>query len=426
MIEVVAAPFSKPPANRIPCRTMELTVRAITASEVPAYRRKMSRVFGFDPPDLDDSTRFLRQVDLARTRAAFDGDELIGTCAAWTFDVTVPGGALPMGGTTFITVQPTHRRRGVLTAMMRSHLDEIHERGEPLAGLWASESSIYGRFGFGVAAEAHTINLDGGAIEFAGTAPPGRVRLVEADEAATLMPPVYERARAARCGMLTRTDVWWENRVLYDAEHVRGGASAKRWTIYEGADGCAGYAIYRAKGRVEDFPCGEIHVLELVTVTAAAHAALWRHLARIDLFPHVTFKYAPPDDELPWLVTEPRRVRRTVTDSLWLRIMDVPAALEGRAYGGEGRVVLGLRDPFLPGNDGSYELEVSSGSARCKRTSAAPDVQMEIDVLGAIYFGAHRLATLARAGRLAGSEAAIVTVERLFAWPTAPWCAEVF
>ncbi|MHC4414591.1 MAG: GNAT family N-acetyltransferase [Planctomycetota bacterium] len=406
---------------------MELTVRSITESEVATFCRKMSRGFGSDPHDEAEATSRLRRIlDLERSACAFDGDELIGTCAAFSLEVTVPGRTLPMAGTTMVTVQATHRRRGVLRAMMRAHLEEARGRGEPLAGLWASESAIYGRFGYGLAAEGWETRLDGKEMHFTGARPEGEVRLVESPDAQRLLPGVHERVRPTRPGMLARSDAWWETRHFYDPEHRRKGRSAQRYAIYEGTAGVDGYAVYRQKDKWEDFPEGEVHVIELVAATPEAHAALWRFLTRIDLFPNVRYWNAPVDDELPWRVTEPRRVQRTIGDSLWLRLIDIPRALAGRCYGGTGRLVLGIRDPFLPENDGCYELEAGGDEPRCRRASAEADLELPIDALGALYLGGHRITALARAGIVRGSEGALATCDRLFSWDPLPWCPEDF
>lgn len=405
---------------------MDLTVRPITDAEVETFRRSLCRGFGADLHEEEDSTHFRRVVELPRTVAAFDGHGLIGTCAAFSFEVTVPGGALPMGGTTMVTVQPTHRRRGVLRAMMRAHLDEVRSRGEPLAGLWASESSIYGRFGFGCATEAYDVKLDGRAVRFSGDAPAGSVRLVEPEQARTVLPPMYDRVRLTRPGMLSRSDAWWESCHFYDPKHRRRDRSAKRFAVYEGADGPAGYAVYRQKEKWEDFPDGEVHVIEVMATTPEAHEGLWRFLSTIDLFPNVRYWQLPVDDELPWRLTDPRRVRRSLWDTLWLRLIDVPEALSRRSYGSEGRLVLGVRDPFMPDNNGSYRLDVCPEGAQCRRCSDAPDLELGVDVLGAVFLGAHRPSTLARAGVARGTNEALTTADRLFAWTPLPWCPENF
>ncbi len=405
---------------------MDLTVRPIVESEFETFRAKLIRGFGGDPHAQDDPVSFRKIIELERTVAAFDGDELVGTGGAFTFDLTVPGGTLPMGGTTIITVQPTHRRRGVLRAMMTTHLDEIRERGEPLAGLWASESSIYGRFGYGQAADLCQVKLDVGNIRFRGDPPAGEVRLVEPGEVRPKLEAVYERVRSTRPGMLTRSDAWWTGRIMFDPEHWRDGRSSKRFAVYTGPAGADGYAIYRQKEKWNEFPEGEVKVLEVMAATPDAHEALWRYLTQIDLFPKVEYWNLPVDDELPWRVVDPRRVQRYMWDALWIRLIDIPRALEGRSYRAEGRLVFGVHDPFMPDNDGRYVLEAGPGGATCSKTSDDADLELDVNVLGALYLGGQSISTLAKAGLVHGDSKSVATAGALFAWDPQPWCPEVF
>ncbi len=405
---------------------MDLTVRPITDDEVDTFRRRLSRGFGGDALEDEDSTNFRRIVELPRTVAAFDRGDLVGTCVAFSLEVTVPGGALPMGGTTMVTVQPTHRRRGVLRAMMKEHLDEVRRRGEPLAGLWASEGSIYARFGFGPAAEACDARLDGRAVTFSGDGPDGSVRLIEPQECNAILPPVYDRVRATRPGMLSRSDDWWAARHFQDPKHRRGDRSAKRCAVYEDGGAATGYAVYRQKVGRDSIAEGEVFVVELIAATPDAHDGLWRFLSSIDLFPNVRYPHLPADDELHWRLTDARRLERSVRDTLWLRLMNVATALSRRSYGAQGGLVLGVRDPFMPENGGSYRLEARAGSAACRRCSDEPDLELGIDALSAVYLGGHRPSTLARAGSVRGAADALATADRLFAWAPLPWCPEVF
>jgi predicted acetyltransferase len=405
---------------------MDLTVRPIEEAEFQAFRAKLARGFGSDPHPDEDGQLFRKTLALDRTICAFDGAEMVGTCAALTFDLTVPGGVLPMGGTTIVTVQPTHRRRGVLTAMMGAHLAEIQGRGEPLAGLWASETPIYGRYGFGLAAEKYDLKLDAPTIRFRGEAPEGAVRLVEPSEAERVLPPLYDRIRPTRAGLLTRSDAWWTMRHFYDPEHRRKGQSARRFVVHSAGDRADGYAVYRQTSRMGAFPAGTVHVLEVMAADDQAHEALWRYLTRIDLFPDVEYWNLPVDDELPCRVTDSRRVQRSISDSLWLRVMDVPRALEGRGYAGRGRLVLDVRDPFLPDNGGRYLLDVSPEGSSCTRTEQDADLELGIDALAALYLGGNRAAPMARAGVVRGTPSALAAADRLFAAERAPWCAEMF
>jgi predicted acetyltransferase len=407
---------------------VDLTVRPIAKDENLVFRERLSRVFGFDVEDDPDAEpRFLAQVPLDRTRCAFDGDDLVGTLASFEFDVTVPGGTpLPMAGTTMVTVQPTHRRRGVLREMMASHLEDARRHDEPLAGLWASESSIYGRFGFGLAADMVTVELDARAIDFETSGPVAGIRFVDSGEARSALPPVYDRVRSTRPGMLSRSDAWWRWRTLYDPSKWRDGASAKRFAVHTGGDGIDGYVIFRQKERWDEFPEGRIDVVELLAASNEAHDALWRFVTNIDLFPKVRYWNQPVDDELRWRVREPRRVQRKVSDSLWLRILDVERALAARAYPVPGTLRVGVRDRLFPDLDGTYELAVDAAGASCRRTGGEADLYLDIDVLGAVYLGGRHLWSLHRAGRVHGTLATLRRADALFSWDPAPWTTSVF
>lgn len=380
--------------------------------------------------DTDEAARkrFDALFEYDRTFAVFDGDDIVGTCAGFSLGLTVPGGVqVPMGGTTIVTVQPTHRRQGLLRRLMNRHLDDVAMRGEPVAGLWASEGGIYGRFGYGVATSRYkTVVKDAGHTRDLGTT--GNVRLVTKDAAGPVVRKLYEQSLRHRAGMLTRSDAWWSKRVLADVESWRGGASSLRYVIYTSEDGTpAGYAMYRQKATWDDFtPSGEISVEEVVTVNRAAHAALWGFLINIDLFPNVDSWNLPVDDPLPLLVADFRRVRRTVSDALWVRIMDVPAALEARRYEYDGSTVVGLTDAGRPANTGNYRLDVVDGVASCERVTASAEVAMDIDVLGHLYLGGGSASMMAAAGRLSGDADAVTMLHRLFRTDVAPWCPFVF
>lgn len=407
---------------------MDITVRPISKDENRVFRDRLVRVFGFDlADDADDEARFLDAVALDRTRAAFDGDNLVGTLASFEFDVTVPGGvALPMAATTMVTVQPTHRRRGILRELMLAHLHDARAHDEPVAGLWASESSIYGRFGYGLAADMVEVELDARAIDFATTEPVTSIRFVDGDEARELLPPIYDRVRLKRPGMLTRPDSWWKWRTFYDPDKWREGASAKRYVVHAGPDGPDGYAVYRQKEKWDDFPEGQISIVELIAGTGEAHDALWRFLTNIDLFPKVKYWNQPVDDELHWRITEPRRVQRKISDSLWLRILDVERALRSREYPIDGSLRIGIHDAVFPDLEGTYALTVGDDGTECTRTTEEAEIYLDIDALSAIYLGGRQLWSLARAGRVHGTAATIRRADAMFSWDPAPWTTSVF
>ncbi len=403
-------------------------VRRINEDEADLFRSRLTRAFGGDP-DTDDGARerFLELFEIERTFAAFDAGDIVGTGGAFSFELTVPGRSMvPMAGTTIISVQPTHRRRGVLTSMMDYHLDEVGQRGEPVAGLWASETSIYGRFGFGPASYMYETKLHAPSVTMATPEPKGRVRLIDAADAEKVLRPVYENVRPTTAGMLSRSDAWWKLRMLRESESRRGGKSARRFAVFEEGEEALGYVIYRQKENWEDFPEGEVHVIEVIGASPTAHRGLWGFLTNIDLFPKLEYWNSPIDDALPHHVTEPRRIQRKQSDSLWIRLMDVTVALESRSYESDGELVIAVEDGFRPANSGTYRFSVRGGSATCARVEAPADVSCAIDVLGHLYLGGGDGLGMARAGRLQGDARAVEQLHRMFRTDRAPWCQEIF
>jgi len=405
-------------------------IRPITAADADLFRARLARGFGRDLED-DEATRerFEAIFEYPRTFAVFEGEDIIGTGAGFSLAVTVPGGALvPMAGTTVITVQPTHRRRGVLRAFMDLHLDDVEANGEPLAGLWASESSIYGRFGYGPATFRNIVEVDVSAVEMTReTAAPALVRFVEVEEAKTLVPDLYEQALPTRAGMLSRKAEWWTHRIFADPESWRDGMSMLRFIVADEGGVPTGYATFRQKAKWEGFVSeGQVGVEELIALTPAAHTALWAFLTNIDLFPKLEYWNTPVDDPLPFKVRDHRRVGRRLNDALYLRVMDVVAALEARTYEIDGRLLIGVDDSTRPEVSGTYLLEVEDGSGSCTRVDVPAEVRLAADVLGHLYLGGGDALSMAAAGRIDGDPELVRRLHRLFRTDAPPWCPEVF
>ncbi|MGB9358378.1 MAG: GNAT family N-acetyltransferase [Acidimicrobiia bacterium] len=406
---------------------MEITTRPITKDETVQFRQAIMLGFGEDldddefPPEWFDDL-----IPLDRTSAVFDGDQIVGTLAGFPFEITVPGGAqVLMAGTTIVAVAATHRRRGALSAMMTDHLEDGLERGEPLVGLWASESLIYGRFGFGVATEQDEIEIDQTRISVEGEA--GSVRLVTAEEAAEIFPAIYEEERLRRPGMLSRTSDWWKH-LFVDPAGRRRGFSSLRLLLHETDGRPDGYAFYRQKPDWESgFPEGKLAIREIIAVSPTAHTGLWRFLTSVDLFVNISHWNLPVDDPLAWKVPDHRRIKRKRWDALYLRILDVVQALEARTYGADGSVAFTVDDPFLPDVGGSFELTVVDGAGTCQRTVAsAADLNMDTTDLASLYLGGHSAVAMARAGRIQGEADSVELLGRMFRGDVAPWCEEVF
>jgi predicted acetyltransferase len=377
----------------------------------------------------EDAERDERVLERERMFAAYDGDLLVGTAADSGLTLTVPGAELPAAGVTFVGVLPTHRRRGILSQLMRAELDAIAARGEPLAILWASEEPIYGRYGYGMATVRMSIEAERDRMRFRGDPTPvGQVRLVNEEEAARIVPPIYERVRRETPGMFARSEAWWREYRLPDPEHHRRGAGPRYFAVLDldGAD--EAYARYRVKDDWQDgISASTLRVIEAVATSPLAHRELWRYLFGVDLVQKIESWLLPVDHPLFLLVTEPRRLRPRAGDGLWLRIVDVERALGARTYAADGAVSLELTDAFLPKNAGVWRLEVSGSEGRVSRSDAAPELRLDVADLGSTYLGGFTFAELARALRVDElAEGAVERADDLFRTPSAPWCPEIF
>jgi predicted acetyltransferase len=384
----------------------------------------IGQYFGAVPTE-ERTQRWIDQMSLERMHGAWSDGAIVGGAGAFTFNMTVPGGDLPTAGVTVVGVYPTHRRRGGLRALMRAQLDDAHERGEPIAALWSSEETIYGRFGYGLASFCGEIALAREYTAFAHPLEPeGTLRLLEPEQALEEIPPAFERLRLQWPGMFSRNHLWWEHREIYDPEDRREGAGPKRWVAYERDGSIEGYAVYRHKpGWEHGSTIAELQVLEALGATPAALRDLWGYLLAVDWIATVKAWLLPPDHPLFLLLATPRRMRYRMGDALWVRLVDVGVALSGRRYSDEGAIVFEVADDFCPWNEGVWKLE--GGEAR--RSEDEPDLRLPVQSLGAAFLAGVPFAALARAGRVDELKGgALARADRLFGWDRHPWCPEIF
>jgi predicted acetyltransferase len=380
--------------------------------------------FGLDNT-VEDAERFAQWIELERLLVAQDGDSIVGGAGSFALGLSVPGGDVPAAGVTVVGVLPTHRRRGALTALMRAQLEDARAHGEHVACLWASEATIYGRYGYGLASRAGKATIDRGARFGMSFEPRGTVRLVDADEAAAVFPPLYEEARAQRAGMLSRADGWWRTRRLFDNPARRFGAGVLNRVVLELDGEPAGYALYRVKPEWDPagFPTGSLIVAEAVTPRVDATRELWRWLLDFDLTAQIVADLLPLDHPLFLLLAEPRRARLVVGDALWVRLVDVGAALSARTYAGDDELVLDVTDAFLPENAGRWRL----GAEGAARTDAEPELRLDVTGLGSVYLGGFRFVDLVRAARAEElAPGAAWRGDALFRTSALPWCSEIF
>lgn len=413
---------------------MSPEVRAIAADELRSLLGVLAVTFG--EPTTDES--FEDEATWAETDrmlGAVEDGRFVGAAGAYSFALTVPGGAaLPVAGVSWVGVLPTHRRRGVLTEMMRVQLDDIGARGESVAVLTASEAAIYGRFGYGLASRVARVRLrtDGGLPLVAPPTPGGRIRIVDAADAHTLFPPVYDAMQRHRVGELSRSSAWW---TMWgrDRERWRDGASARFHAVHETDDGAVdGYVAWRIKEEWDhDGAHGEVRIADMAAADDEVDAALLAFLAEVDLTASVTELRRPLDDPFPLRVADWRRYATTrIVDHLWLRVLDVAGALSARGYDVDDDLVLEVDDPFRPGAGGRFLLEAATDGAACRRVDragAAPDITVDAPGLGSLYLGDVRPSQLAAAGRLrAGDPDALQRADRVFATARPPFATMGF
>ena len=396
-----------------------------SADDVRQALAPIRHYFGRSAPNEDQAERFTRVLPADRIYAAWEGSRAVGGLGAFSFRLTIPGGSVPAAGVTIAAVLPSHRRRGVLRAMMRALLDACHERGEPVAYLWATEDTIYGRFGFGLASFTAEIDLPRERSAFhASFASWGHVQLVPPATAEQLVAPIYERVAVSTPGMFARSSAWWQVRTLGDPEWRRGPNGDLLCAVLEDGGRPTAYALYRMNSAFErGLQSGSVAVVEAVGDSPEATRAIWRSLLDIDWMARVKAGLLPLDHPLLLLLAEPRRLGFSLRDGVWVRLLDIKTALSARSYQPEGSVVIEVTDEFCPWNAGCWRVS----SAGVERTGEAPGLHCDASGLGSVYLGGFTWTQLARALRAQELiPGAIARADTLFQVTSAPWCPEIF
>jgi predicted acetyltransferase len=395
----------------------------ITAEEIPAFRDAVSAAFHHDGSEHQLEIN-RRTIEPHRTLVLRDGERIVAGTSIYSRRLSIPGGEVPVAGVTQVGVRPTHRRRGMLTALMRRQLADVRDAGdEAVAALWASESAIYGRYGYGMASHAVDIHVNSREARLRGTDNGGAVELVHAADAIDRMRAIHDAARAQRPGMIDRPGPWWDVRID-DPEDDRDGAQALRAAVVDD-----GYALYAGKLKFEaDGPAGEAKVREVVATTPAARAAIWSFLLGLDLTRTIVWELAPVDDPIEHELVEARSATyKWLGDALWVRLVDLPRALRERTYTQAFEVVFEVTDDFCPWNAGRWALRWDGETATCAQTALPAGIELSVGELGAAYLGGTTLETLARSGRVRELRSgALTAASRAFRGDVEPWCPEIF
>lgn len=402
-------------------------IRPIRPDELGAFLLAMSGPFGFDPPEGDEFESWIERAgrifEPERSQVAFDGERIVGTLGTFSFDMTVPGGSMPVAGTTMVTVQVTHRRRGVLSSMISAHLDEARDRGDACAALWASDSAIYGRFGYGMAAWNTELEIDRRHVDLHRLAPSAaEVMPITSQDLRPEAVEVYDILRPQVPGMVGHSEGWWD-RIFRDDPH--DGSTRARYGLVREDGRPTGWVKYRLKNTEgHGHPAQDVLVSQLYAVTPQAWTGLWLHVLTHDFGHTIKAELRPVDDPIHSLLRGMRRVSTRRLDGLWVRVLDVAKTLEARRYDVDGAVRFEVVDR-LGHAAGVYALEASGGAGTVSEASEG-DVRLDVEDLGALCLGGRSATELARAGRITGDPAVVRRLDLMLRGTTAPWSPVIF
>lgn len=400
--------------------TGDLEMRPITEDEFPAFAATLGRAFGEEHSEASLSS-FRRVFEFDRSLAVFArSGEIVATSGAFSFGLALPGGTeVACSGVTVVSVRQDHRRRGLLTRMLRHLLDDASDRGEPIAALWASEGAIYGRYGFGPGIPLQRLQVPRAQLKLRDPVPPSTVEAVATEHAPERLAPLYARARELRPGLLSRNDTWWQQIIVDDPPDEREGGGPRSVAVLP--DG--GYVVTRLRPSWTDVgvPDGVVVVEELISLHPEATAALWGYVAATDLAATVRAPARPLDDPLSAMVVDASQVQATSFPPAYLRILDVPRVFEARCYLADGAVTFALEDPLYPQRSVTYHLEVVDGVGRCELGRGDAELVLSTESLSTVALGGVSPWVLAGARRIDERRTgAVDRLARLLSWSTAP------
>lgn len=411
-----------------------MEIRPTTDEDLDVFVDTVHAAFGrFPDTPVEGGGLWWSALEMDRCLLALAADgRPVGTAGAHSFELTLPGETIvPAPGVTAVGVLPSHRRQGVLSAMMRHQLGELRARGEFLSVLLASEATIYGRFGYGPATYTQELTVP---RHRAALAPPrasatadapvtgadhGSVEVLRSAGCGEILEGVYDRYRRAQPGALSRPHRWWALR----AGQPPISPAPRYVALHRDADGVPnGYASY-SLGEPET----TLTVDETIATDAAVFTALARFVLNHDLVSRVVFKHVPPQHPLRWQLADFRAGKVSGDmDWLWVRLLDVPRALTARGWFADGELVLDVEDPFL-GEHGRHLLTVRDGKADCVPTDREPDLSLDVRDLGSVYLGGTTPSTLVRAGHIRAHRPDAATLaDALFRSDRTPHCLHWF
>ncbi len=409
----------------------DLEFRQPNPDELHEFLQVSIRSYGSDATS-EEAAHEVLSNEIDRSHGALDGATWVGSSGAYSVETTLPGGQqVGAAAISMIGVAPTHRRRGILTELMKRLHRDATQRNEAIAVLTASESTIYRRFGYGTITDVAHLSIAANTVRFD---PPldenGSFVLVDPHDDVTEMQALFETERTRRTGWLSLTAGMWEQ-IKADPEHFRRDKSPLRGVVHCDTTGTPdGYVTWRIhhESRSDRLAANTVHIEHLVGETPDVEAALWSFVANIDLATEVVWECGPPDPAIKWRLIEPRQLRTLAhTDMMWARLLDIPTALSRRTYAARGTLVIDVHDRFHPDCGGRFRI-TSKGRGwlgTCVRLDEADDEPCNLTLdtadLASLTFGTVNATTLAQAGRLTGTTNSIDLADALFTVPARPW-----
>ena len=392
---------------------MTIKLRTSTWNDFPSVKVINARGENGYRSQVDfDAQRLVFTPD--RSIMAFDGKNMVGNALSYEMDMYIPGGISKIAAVASVSVQATHRRKGINRSIMKYQLEDIHSRQEPLAVLQASESIIYGRYGYGMASFESNLEIEKTRSAYAiDHASEGQPYFIEESEAIEIFPQIYAKAIENRVGMVRRRENWWEFR--FREPGLKGG-DPKSWFVkYQKNGETDGYLRYTINE-------AELNIIELIASSHEAYSSLWRLCLDMDLVDIIKAEHRPADEELKWMLADPRRLVEHSSDRYWVRLVDVKKALSQRSYSVDGSLTLEVKDSFLPWNQEVVELRSESGESSCATSNKNPDIVLSAGDLGAVYLGGINFSTLLTAGRIEEiTKGSVSKANLMFSTERKPW-----
>lgn len=380
-----------------------------TTSDIEAFLRPFLVSFGL-PPQARYVEVTSKLLNSDRAHIAYEDGTIVASAGAFTHTLAVPGGVVPAAAVFGVGVLPSHRRRGILTKLQETQLEDARRRGEHLAYLWASEGPIYRRFGYGMASRTMRVTIqtkNGGLCGQQNRS--GTLRLLDRAECYERIGPIYNRAWRNYPGLILRSEDWWRL--------TRLGTPDLYQVVWEDS----AYALYLVKMDTASVS-GEIEVVEAISESIEGYRQIWRYLLDMDLMTTVSAANLPVDHPLVLMIEDPLKVKSQIHCGIWIRIIDVQAALRARALGAES-VLIQVVDKLFPHNEGIWRV----GADGVSRADTAPELVLDVGDLGSVYLGGFTFANLASSGRLCERvPGSVGKADRIFSWHCKPWCAQIF